>query len=595
MSALDFTARALALRAEREIRDGGSVLLNGAAGDGASDDRAALNAFIARGGHVDFPPADYKLSETLFVPSETHVRMSPGARLLPADANASMIRVAGSPPATWVAQTSEIAAGAKAFAHTSGTYTVGQWVELRSNAPVTSGPNSTGSKVGCVRRIVKKTGSGPYTYTLNKPVLDRFAIADGAEIGVPTMVENVVLENVTINEDDYATPVGFGIYLGYCAHVRIINPTIIGSKDKAGADVSSWDAIKLTFGSFDVAIENPMLRHIGWYGIAIGGGVEQVRIRGGCVEDARHGLSCVWSVYGEPTDVLVQGMTVSNTTLSAFDVHDTGRDIVFEGCMAIGAGDDGFQFRTDNVHAIGCTAHGSAVDGFSDSDNASGSVLIGCKAEANGRCGYNFVGLAELTNCEAHDHAGPASGHAAIVLQAGGTVRGGRFSGNVGGVFRIYPAPLLVEGIHAPYDAAQTVFASAITGAGGRFNKVRLRDNYLPGYGNALFSRQQAARAAGDLPPITSGNLVTDGAAGAQWSGEATLVAGTATVSTTAVRRLTATNWVEDQISRIDLRRIAPGGTVGGLYVESVTNGASFVIRSTSAADTSKVRWTVEL
>ena len=58
---------------------------------------------------------------------------------------------------------------------------------------------------------------------------------------------------------------------------------------------------------------------------------------------------------------------------------------------------------------------------------------------------------------------------------------------------------------------------------------------------------------------------------------------------------MTASNWTEDAISRIDLRRIAPGGTVGNLYVESVTNGASFVIKSSSATDTSKVQWSVEL
>jgi hypothetical protein len=594
MSALDFTARALALRAEREIRGGGSVLLNGAAGDGATDDRAALNAFIARGGHVEFPAADYKLGDSIFVPSETRLRMSPGARLMPADANVSMIIVAGAAPASWVALTSNIAAGAKSFTHSSSAYAVGQWVELRSDALVTSGPNSTASKIACVRKIVKKAGTGPYTYSLNKAVLDAYTTADNAEIGVPTMVENVVLENVTLNDENYTTPIGFGIYLTYCAHVRIINPTVIGSKAKTGADVSSYDAIKITAGCFDVTVENPTLKHIGWYGVSISN-CEQVRVFGGSAEDTRHAVSCVWTAYGQPSDVLVRGMTSSSSTLSGFDTHDTGRDIVFDACVSVGAGDDGFQFRTSGVRAIGCAAIASAVDGFSDGPGASDHVLVGCKADRNGRVGYNFAGRAELTSCDATRHAGPQSGHAAIQLQSGGVVRGGRFTGNVGGVLRIYAAPLLVEGIHAPYDPAQTTLATAVTGLGGRYNAVRLRDNFLPGYGTALFSRQQAARPAGDLPPITSGNLVTDGGAGAEWSGEATLVAGTATVSTTAVKRLTATNWVEDQISRIDLRRVAPGGTVGALYVESVTNGASFVIRSTSAADTSKVRWTVEL
>jgi hypothetical protein len=593
MSALDFTARALAVRAAQQVREGGSVLLNGAAGDGQTDDAAALNAFIGNGGHVHFPAAEYRLGGPISVGSNTHLDMARGARLLPWAAYQTMILVTGAAPAAWAALTSNIASGAKTFTHTSNAYAVGQWVEFRSNALVTSGPNlGLSSKIACVRKITKKTGAGPYVYTLNKPVLDAYNTADSAEVGVPTMVENVVLENVTLNAEDYSIQIGFGIYLKYCAHVRIINPTIIGSKDKMGADVVSPDGIKITEGCFDITVENPTLKHIGWYGLSISN-CEQVRVFGGSVEDARHAVSCVWTDYGQPVDVVVQGMTASNTTLSGFDTHDTGREIVFENCVSIGAGDDGFQFRTNGVRAIGCTVIGSAVDGFSDASGASGHILVGCKAEKNGRIGYNFTGRAELTSCDAINQAGP--GYAAIQLQAGGVVRGGRFSGNVGGVFRIYPSPLLVEGIHAPYDPAQTVFAAAISGLGGRYNQVRLRDNYLPGYGNNLFSRQVAARPAGDLPPITSGNLVTDGSAGAEWSGETTLVAGTATVSTTAVKRLTAANWAEDQISRIDLRRVSPGGTVGDLYIESVTNGVSFVIRSTNAADTSKVRWTVEL
>ena len=40
MSALDFTARALALRAVAQIRDGGSVIVNGAVADGVTVDGA---------------------------------------------------------------------------------------------------------------------------------------------------------------------------------------------------------------------------------------------------------------------------------------------------------------------------------------------------------------------------------------------------------------------------------------------------------------------------------------------------------------------------------------------------------------------------
>ncbi len=65
--------------------------------------------------------------------------------------------------------------------------------------------------------------------------------------------------------------------------------------------------------------------------------------------------------------------------------------------------------------------------------------------------------------------------------------------------------------------------------------------------------------------------------------GTATLTAGTATVSTTAV---TAT-------SRIFLTGQADGGTPGALRVSTRTPGTSFVITSSSGADTSTVAWLI--
>jgi hypothetical protein len=558
-----------------------------------TDDRTALNNFIAGGGDIYFPARDYLISGPLNIPSNTRIEMAKGARLMPGSAGITMIAVLGSAPGSWASLTANIAKGSKTWSHTSGTYAVGDWVEFRSDALVTSGANTTGSKIACVRKIVKKAGSGPYTYTLNKPVLDAYNTADNATVGVATMAENVALENVTLNDENYTTRIGFGIYLQYCAHVRIISPTMYGSKDKAGADVVSPDGIKVNYSTFDVAVENPVLKHIGWYGITAAG--EQLRISGGCIEDARHAVSVVYTPYGDPTDIIVDGTMANDCTLSGFDTHDTGRGIVFSNCISNGSGDDGFQTRTYGVRFIGCTANMSTMDGFAGSGEAD-TVLIGCKSNGNGRIGYNFTGRAQLTGCESHNHIGPMSGYAGVALQSGGAVRGGRFTGNASGVFRIHAEPLLVDGVHAPADAAQTVFAVAISGLSGRYNRVTFRNNEIPGYAlNSVFARQIAARPAGDLPPTTSGNRLTADAAGAEQRGEATLVAGTATVATSAVKRQTGANWTEDVISRVDLRRVSPGGTVGDLYVESVTNGVSFVIRSTNALDTSKVQWSVEL
>ena len=87
------------------------------------------------------------------------------------------------------------------------------------------------------------------------------------------------------------------------------------------------------------------------------------------------------------------------------------------------------------------------------------------------------------------------------------------------------------------------------------------------------------------LRGLSTSNLKMDFTGAAPTTGTATLVAGTASVATTAV---TAN-------SRIMLTRNTPGGTVGDLSAPSASRvvGTSFVINSDSGTDTSTVDWMV--
>jgi len=597
MSDIDITARALAVQASNQVSDWGSVLDNGAKGDGVTDDLDALQAFISDGGYIHFPPGDYLISGPIHVGSDTHVVMSRGARLMPTAGSPTMLVVRGSLPTSWTALTADLEKGSKTFSHASDEFSVGDWLEFRSDAPI-PGPNALGGRLACVRRIIKKSGTGPYTYTVNKTVQDGYLLTDAAICGRAYMHENVTLEGLAVNSEDYTTLAGFGLMLEYCANVRILNPTIIGSKPRSGADMSAFDGIKISRGTFDIAVTGADLRHIGWYGVSIGGSAEQITISGGKVEDARHAVSVVWNdAYGEPVDVLVDGMVATNTTLSGFDTHDTGRNIRFDNCVSIGAGDCGFQLRSRGVRITGGFARDSALDGIKIVAGATDCVLQGCRVETSGRIGYNLGEQARMIDCDASDHVGPISGYCAIQFANGGEVTGGKFRRNASGVIRVISGDAVhVERIDAPADPSQTIFMAARTSLGGRFNRVTVKNCRIPGYAyNAVFSREQAARPPGDLPPITSGNLVSDGGPGAEWRGETTLVGGAATVSTSAVRHVTDANWTEDIVSKIDIRRTAAGGTIGQLHVESIANGSGFVIRSTSANDASTVQWSVEL
>jgi hypothetical protein len=82
-----------------------------------------------------------------------------------------------------------------------------------------------------------------------------------------------------------------------------------------------------------------------------------------------------------------------------------------------------------------------------------------------------------------------------------------------------------------------------------------------------------------DANTIYRGNIDAEAA----YQGSVTLVAGEATVETAAV--------LKD--SQLDLGCRKPAGTPGALFVTEKTEGSKFKIKSTSATDTSEVRWTI--
>lgn len=102
--------------------------------------------------------------------------------------------------------------------------------------------------------------------------------------------------------------------------------------------------------------------------------------------------------------------------------------------------------------------------------------------------------------------------------------------------------------------------------------------------GTALFTVENDGDTivnAGNFSVNTAGKSVRIKEGSNACMGQAVLVAGTVTVSTTAV---TAN-------SRIHLTRAVTGGTVGHLRINSISAGTNFVITSSSGTETSTINW----
>ena len=158
-----------------------------------------------------------------------------------------------------------------------------------------------------------------------------------------------------------------------------------------------------------------------------------------------------------------------------------------------------------------------------------------------------------------------------------------------------------------------TFFSPGIAGTAGQASGVYLEfgtsanvivGNMIasaPGAGVSRDAIRESSSGGGGNNNISHNMIVTDGAwsfaaldlsgagstvignTGTPTAGQATLVAGTVTVSTSAI----TTNSV------VVASAITPGGTQGALFVSALTAGTSFTLKSTSATDTSVVRWII--
>lgn len=586
------------------IREGSVLTPSG------SDWTNTINTALANNLRVNIPQlrgsgtgARYGISGTgiRIVQNGTYLSFDADARLVPATGTPPTycIRAEGEAPTLWFALSADTIEGTITFqlASLPSGWAVGDWVEMRDDTVITGCPNTRGAKQACLRQIEAITGTGPVTFTVHKPLPYSFTTAANASVGKPTMVENIIIERPTLNDEEYGSNlIQFPIYLKYVANAKIIEPVAFGSKQPYTPDIVAGDYIKLN-NCIDIDIYDPRMTHGGYYGVSIINMCEDIRIDQGVMTDVRHAVSVVWGAvgdYGQPINVATYGMRSVATALSGYDTHDTGREITFSYCMSEGAGDDGFQIRTTNVTLDHCEALGATIDGFSQETGATGIEAIGCVARDNGRFGVNWrydggvwiggriVNSGTINN---RDGVVPTSGGPGM-WTAGGYVGGGaRFSQNTECIRVTTGNDMLIDGVIAPADAKQTYFLRANTGL--NLGNVRVQNSRIPGYANQLWSSISGLQS---VSPQSSNNATTDTAADRQ--GYATLVAGSVTIANTAFRNYAGgSGGLEPQRSKITLTRTTNGGTLGALYVQPGADGVGFDIKSTSALDTSIVRW----
>ncbi|WP_073946532.1 glycosyl hydrolase family 28-related protein [Streptomyces kebangsaanensis] len=224
---------------------------------------------------------------------------------------------------------------------------------------------------------------------------------------------------------------------------------------------------------------------------------------------------------------------------------------------------------------IGCTAEGCVTGGFW-LDGMAYTALAACAVQQS-PAGYRLDGCTgvSLTGCGAEQ----CTTGLTVYGGTGNTVNGFTTKASDGtsvwltssakgvvlaGVSEVAPGPGATTCLRADAGTIATVLGL-----------TAVKTNALSGTVNRL--------DAGDGSLVLAGKTVVPSGGGAARMGTAVLAAGTVTVNTTAI----ATGSV------VQLTVQTPGGTVGTPYVNARTAGISFVIKSTSASDTSTVGWRI--
>lgn len=243
----------------------------------------------------------------------------------------------------------------------------------------------------------------------------------------------------------------------------------------------------------------------------------------------------------------------------------------------------------DNSHWIGCRAEWSNGHGFHLTGtwlSAAGygvlqSSFTNCSTDANYEHGFFIdastgTAVVTITGCSFHrdgNNPTPASWAGLAISQAAAgnlhfqvIVRGLAVHATTGqaGVGPAYGLSLTGTGVNLDIDGARLIGNTGAVSLTG----VPARLQVGPGMSYATGDSSAPATV---VP--------------ANWkSGTATLAGGTVTVTNSCVTAA----------SRIWLTVLTPGGTVGAPFVSTITAGTSFVIKSTSGADTSVIAYRID-
>lgn len=329
-----------------------------AAGDGSTDDTAALQDTIdeADGRTIDLLGLTYKVTSTLSLPSNTHLRN--GRITFATAADSDVLFEAFGSVGTQYTLTAAPTKGSTSVAVSSATgLATGDWCFLQSTddfSAIDSG------KRGEWVRVLSVSG-----LTVNLEQRVRMTYTSGYTMYKPSLITNITLENLTLTGNGYTgSAAQYGIRAYLCRNVNIIRCVA----DSFGYAAYSLETV-LGGNVTDTTATRSNLSTGAAYGVAMTGGCQGVTVKGGMYAYHRHGVTVGGTFFTEYGHAIT-GITTMACADAGVDVHPNAMGITITGntidCFTTDTTQtgDGITAQGASINIIGNIIRGWARDGI---------------------------------------------------------------------------------------------------------------------------------------------------------------------------------------------------------------------------------------
>jgi hypothetical protein len=333
-----------------------------ATGDGTTDDTTAVQGALTTGNPVFFPDGAYRITSALTVTAPVMGAGKDNTILIQDFSSDAVLKAVGTGAGSSVNVTVAVTAGQNTLTISSTTGIVaGDYLLLKS---ALGWPNATiGAVTGEIVRV--KTVDSATVVTLWGPVDESYALVNSPTVEELTFLRGVTFSNFTIRNSSPGTrATGSNGIVAQNTDGVIVSKCGFQQLDQAAINLHrsvNWIVEGCEFRDLAGGIVDSSL--LG-YGVTTRNGARDGLVANCTSRAGRHFFTTSAS-SGQipPRHILVSSCVATGSEASAFDSHEEGRFITYQGCRAQSSQATGFNVRAPDVHILDCIVNGCSRGG----------------------------------------------------------------------------------------------------------------------------------------------------------------------------------------------------------------------------------------